>query len=141
MAAYEPDPPLTANRHETGTQRDGCPTGWVRSRGSHSFASNWNIKTTPVLVVRPSAAALARGENNDANDYPQMMDDPVFLGVILLGLLVAGVQQYMAWSWIWSVRRRTNVRRLEHSEPTLSGGGADQPATDSPTTANQRWDA
>lgn len=66
-----------------------------------------------------------------------MIHDPIFLGVMLFGLLIASIQNYMAWSWILGVRRRTRVRALEQAEATRPTGEPNQPVADSPDTATQ----
>jgi hypothetical protein len=66
-----------------------------------------------------------------------MIHDGVFLGVMLLGLLIAAIQTYMAWAWIIGVRRRTKVRQLEQTDTGRPTDDPNQRVGNSSTTTER----
>ena len=59
------------------------------------------------------------------------MTGVVMAAVIAFGVLVSLYMNYLAWSWILGVRRRTRVRRLAHTDESApSSSGIQHPSTE-----------
>lgn len=67
------------------------------------------------------AAASERREINYANSGFQMMQEGVAMTIILFGLVIGVMMNYMAWVWILSERREARVNALRGEPHDESG--------------------